>query len=146
VAGRLPAPISSFAIWWQAEENRKRGRVITRASTAFPDIGGGGFGALVLPSGAYVVKGEQVRWVPAVDLTIVVLAALSLVRLLARTKTRHRGRGLIPVTLGEVRRLLAHLTAQPPARSAALAWSQWRRRHQHRAKISHYQRRQADYN
>jgi uncharacterized spore protein YtfJ len=53
--------------------------------------GGGGFGGLVLPSGAYVVRGDQVRWVPAVDGTIVVLAALSLVRVLARTWTRrHR--------------------------------------------------------
>jgi len=25
---------------------------------------GGGFGGLVLPAGAYVVKGDQVRWVP----------------------------------------------------------------------------------
>ena len=56
---------------------------------------GGGFGGLVLPSGAYVVKGDQVRWVPAVDATIVVLASLSLVRVLARTWTgrrSHRGR------------------------------------------------------
>jgi uncharacterized spore protein YtfJ len=56
---------------------------------------GGGFGGLVLPSGAYVVKGDQVRWVPAVDVTIVALASLSLVRVLARTWTgrrRHRGR------------------------------------------------------
>ncbi len=30
---------------------------------------GGGFGGLVLPAGAYVVKGGQVRWVPAVDMT-----------------------------------------------------------------------------
>jgi uncharacterized spore protein YtfJ len=37
---------------------------------------GGGFGGLVLPSGAYVVKGDQVRWVPAVDVTIVVVASL----------------------------------------------------------------------
>ena len=51
---------------------------------------GGGFGGLVLPSGAYVVKGDQVRWVPAVDATIVVLASLSLVRVLARTWTRRR--------------------------------------------------------
>ena len=51
---------------------------------------GGGFGGLVLPSGAYVVKGGQVRWVPAVDMTIVVLASLSLVRVLARTWTRWR--------------------------------------------------------
>jgi uncharacterized spore protein YtfJ len=56
---------------------------------------GGGFGGLVLPSGAYVVKGDEVRWVPAVDVTIAVLASLSLVRVLARTWTRqrrHRGR------------------------------------------------------
>jgi hypothetical protein len=46
---------------------------------------------VVLPSGAYLVKGDQVRWVPAVDVTIVVLASLSLVRVLARTWTR-RGR------------------------------------------------------
>ena len=52
---------------------------------------GGGFGGLVLPSGAYVVKGDQVRWVPAVDVTIAVLAALSLVRMLARTLTHRRG-------------------------------------------------------
>jgi hypothetical protein len=51
---------------------------------------GGGFGGLVLPSGAYVVKGDQVRWVPAVDVTIAVLASLSLVRMLARTWTRRR--------------------------------------------------------
>jgi heme A synthase len=44
----------------------------------------------VLPSGAYVVKGDQVRWVPAVDVTIAVLASLSLVRMLARTWTRQR--------------------------------------------------------
>lgn len=55
---------------------------------------GGGFGGLVLPSGAYVVKGDQVRWVPAVDATIVVLASLSLVRVLARSWTRrHRRHG-----------------------------------------------------
>jgi len=44
----------------------------------------------VLPSGAYVVKDGQVRWVPAVDPTIVVLASLSLVRVLARTWIRRR--------------------------------------------------------
>jgi uncharacterized spore protein YtfJ len=53
---------------------------------------GGGFGGVVLPSGAYVVAGDQVRWVPAVDVTIVVLASLSLARVLARTWTRRRRR------------------------------------------------------
>ena len=57
-----------------------------------PTDSGGGFGGLVLPSGAYVVKGDQVRWVPAVDATIVTLASLSLVRVLARTWTRRGGR------------------------------------------------------
>jgi uncharacterized spore protein YtfJ len=56
---------------------------------------GGGFGGLVLPMGAYVVKGGQVRWVSAVDITIAMLASLSLVRVLSRTWTqsrRHHGR------------------------------------------------------
>ena len=53
---------------------------------------GGGFGGLALPSGVYVVKGDEVRWVPAVDVTIVALASLSLVRVLARTWTRRRSR------------------------------------------------------
>ena len=56
------------------------------------------------------------------------------------------GSGLISLTLGEVRRLLAHLITTIPGRAAAWAWSAWRRRHQHRAKTSHYQRRQAQYN
>jgi uncharacterized spore protein YtfJ len=52
---------------------------------------GGGFGGLVMPTGAYVVKGDQVRWVPAVDVTLVVLASLSLARVLARVWSRRRG-------------------------------------------------------
>ena len=53
---------------------------------------GGGFGGLVLPAGVSVVKGDQVRWVPAVDVTIVVLASLSLAWVLARTWARRPGR------------------------------------------------------
>jgi uncharacterized spore protein YtfJ len=55
-----------------------------------PRDAGGGFGGLVLPTGVYVVKGDQVRWVPAVDTTIVVLGSLILVRLLTRGWTRRR--------------------------------------------------------
>ena len=51
---------------------------------------GGGFGGLVLPSGAYVIRGDQVRWVPAVDMTIAVLASLSLARIIAHAWTRQR--------------------------------------------------------
>jgi uncharacterized spore protein YtfJ len=53
---------------------------------------GGGFGGVALPSGVYIVKGDEVRWVPAVDVTIVALASLSLVRVLARMWTRRRSR------------------------------------------------------
>jgi uncharacterized spore protein YtfJ len=56
---------------------------------------GGGFGGVVLAAGAYVVKGDQVRWVPAVDPTIVVLASLSVVRMLTRAwvrRSRNRAR------------------------------------------------------
>jgi uncharacterized spore protein YtfJ len=51
---------------------------------------GAGFGGLVVPVGAYVVKGDQVRWVSAVDMTIVVLGSVSLARALARAWTRSR--------------------------------------------------------
>ena len=46
---------------------------------------------------------------------------------------------LIPLTLPEVRRLLAHLIwHQPPEATSVLAWSHWRRRHQARARRCHY--------
>ncbi|MCC5581167.1 hypothetical protein IMZ11_36720 [Microtetraspora sp. AC03309] len=52
---------------------------------------------------------------------------------------------LVPLTLGETRRLLVRLLIQT-ARSMTdlLRWSRWRRRHQARARVSHY-RRQALY-
>jgi hypothetical protein len=56
------------------------------------------------------------------------------------------GSGLIAVTLGEIRRLLAHLITVIPCRTAAWHCSHWRRTHQCRARTSHYQRRQSRYN
>ncbi len=51
---------------------------------------------------------------------------------------------LLPPTVPEVRRLLWRLLwAQPPPPEHTLAWSTWRRRHQARAKQSHYRRRLA---
>ena len=55
-----------------------------------PTDAGGGFGGLVLPAGAYVVRGDQVRWVPAVSPAIVALASLSLVRMLTGAWARRR--------------------------------------------------------
>lgn len=53
--------------------------------------------------------------------------------------------GLIPLTCNEIHHLLNVLIAQP-IRDLwhRLRWSTWRRRHQHRAKTLHYQRRTAD--
>jgi uncharacterized spore protein YtfJ len=59
-----------------------------------PPMGtGGGFGGLVFPVGVYVVKDEQVRWVPAYAATLIILASLSVVRTLlrlVRVGQRHR--------------------------------------------------------
>jgi hypothetical protein len=49
---------------------------------------------------------------------------------------------LLPLTVPEVRRLLWHLVwARPPDYEAVHAWSHWRRRHQQRARQSHWKRR-----
>src|SRR6202522_1590244 len=72
-------------------EEDARAHVSTPQDSGRTEVGGG-FGGLVLPSGAYVVRGDQVRWVPAVDVTIAVLASLSLVRVLARAWSRQRRR------------------------------------------------------
>ena len=63
-----------------------------------------------------------------------------------RQPPRRRKRGaparvedLIPLTLPEVRGLLAHLIwNQPPDPISVLNWSRWRRRHQARARRCHY--------
>ncbi|MFE7503773.1 hypothetical protein [Promicromonospora sp. NPDC057488] len=51
--------------------------------------------------------------------------------------------GLLAITLGEARRLFAALAATVTITSdRVLAWSGQRRRHQHRARRAHYQRRE----
>jgi uncharacterized spore protein YtfJ len=52
---------------------------------------GGGFGGVVMPIGVYVVKDDQVRWVPALNMTFIAIAALGLARVLVRSSAkRHR--------------------------------------------------------
>jgi hypothetical protein len=49
---------------------------------------------------------------------------------------------LLPLTVPEVRHLLARLLWEPTRPAAdVLGWSQWRRRHEARAKLCHYPRR-----
>jgi uncharacterized spore protein YtfJ len=92
--GLLIIPVAIVAGGGGGGTGTGRGNPATPSDAAPGDAGrtdaGAGFGGLVLPSGVYVVKGDQVRWVPAVDVTIAVLAALSLVRVLTRSRTRRR--------------------------------------------------------
>lgn len=62
-------------------------------SDGTPSGSGGGFGGLVMPVGTYVVKGEDVRWVPAVNVTMIAMAAFAVLRLVIRSKARRRRRG-----------------------------------------------------
>ena len=49
--------------------------------------------------------------------------------------------GMIALTCNEIRRLFAIFVIEPGRGLACPeAWSRWRRRHQHRARTSHYQR------
>jgi hypothetical protein len=49
--------------------------------------------------------------------------------------------GLIALTCNEIRRLLVTFVVEPTRTLACpLAWSRWRRRHQHHARTSHYRR------
>jgi uncharacterized spore protein YtfJ len=57
--------------------------------------GGGGFGLVARPAGAYVIRGDQVTWQPALDLTriivggqIVALAVILTVRAIAKARTK----------------------------------------------------------
>ncbi|WP_425545107.1 IS701 family transposase [Dactylosporangium roseum] len=74
--------------------------------------------------------------------TLVMLAHAILTVIAARERRQHTEHALIPLTLNEIRRLFAKLIANTihPI-SHWLTWSQWRRRHQARARTSHYRRR-----
>ena len=57
--------------------------------------GGGGFGLTARPAGAYVIRGGEVIWQPAVDVNrivlgaqLVALAALLTVRTIAKTRSK----------------------------------------------------------
>ncbi len=54
---------------------------------------GGGFGVVASPAGAYVIKGEEVSWRPALDWTkiIVMTELLAIVGLLVRRSPTRRG-------------------------------------------------------
>jgi uncharacterized spore protein YtfJ len=53
---------------------------------------GGGFGGVVMPVGVYVVKDDRVRWVPAINVTLIAICAISLARVFIRPSMKsHHG-------------------------------------------------------
>ncbi|MEU1393655.1 MULTISPECIES: hypothetical protein [unclassified Nonomuraea] len=83
-------------------------------------------------------------WYRYITLAMLALAFLAVTRAaLGATPTPPAGTGpLIEMSANEIRRLFALLTRPPASRSHTLHWSRWRRRHQARARRSHYQRQQ----
>ncbi|MFI6176386.1 IS701 family transposase [Nonomuraea sp. NPDC051191] len=90
----------------------------------------------------------QVRLYPAwyryITLAMLALAFLAVTSaaLAAEPAPPTSTSGLITISANEVRRLFALLTRPPTSRPHILHWSRWRRRHQARARQSHYQRQQ----
>jgi hypothetical protein len=74
------------------------------------------------------------RWI-----TLAMLALAPVTIIAASEHTQPPAAGMVPLTRNETTRLLATPVTQP-----RLRWSAWRRHHQHRARICHYQRQAAD--
>lgn len=53
---------------------------------------GGGFGGVVLPVGAYVVSDGRVRWLPAVNVNLIIVVSFAVLRLFIRSYRRRRRR------------------------------------------------------
>jgi SRSO17 transposase len=87
------------------------------------------------------------RWTSWHRWTILAMLAHAFLAVMAATERKRHTEppaGLIPLTLNEIRHLFTHLFG-PPIRPGThrLHWSRWRRRHQARARDSHYRRQAA---
>jgi len=88
-----------------------------------------------------------IAWYRHLTLVMIVMAALAGICAAARTSTAeplsHGGTcPLLPLTIPEIRHLLAHLLWPPPrSLTLLLGWSWWRRCHQSRASYFHTKRR-----
>ncbi len=83
------------------------------------------------------------RWMSWRRWTLLAMAAHALLAVIAAHEhdLRPAPDGLIALTCNEIRRLFTIYVIEPGrALACPMAWSRWRRRHQHRARTSHYQR------
>jgi SRSO17 transposase len=86
------------------------------------------------------------RWTSWHRWTVLAMLAYALLAVLAATERAETStpQGLIALTCNEIHHLFNTLIVEPIRDLRhRLHWSTWRRRHQHRARTSHYQRRQA---
>jgi SRSO17 transposase len=86
------------------------------------------------------------RWSSWKRWTLLAMTAHALLAVIAAHEHTDRPApdGLIALTCNEIRRLFTIFVIEPGRTLASPeAWSEWRRRHQHRARTSHYQRQQA---
>jgi SRSO17 transposase len=86
------------------------------------------------------------RWLPWRRWTLLAMLAYALLVVLAAGEhaAAPPPAGLIPLTCNEMQRLLVHRVLEPARRPADPEdWSRWRRRHQYRARVSHYRRQAA---
>jgi len=83
-----------------------------------------------------------ISWYRWVTLAMLALALLTVAAAAEHTRDP-RPAGQVPLTRNEIARLLT--LAVPPATGTGyrLRWSAWRRRHQHKARASHYERQAA---
>jgi len=88
--------------------------------------------------------GQVVRWTSWHRWTAICVLAYLYLAVAVTLQRQHDGAsgpdtGLIPVTVPELLRLLRDTVIPPPRRDRPrrLHWSDWRRRHQHRARQSH---------
>ena len=51
---------------------------------------GGGFGMFGVPMGAYVIKNGEVSWRPALNVNLIILAALATLRTIIKVRGRRR--------------------------------------------------------
>jgi SRSO17 transposase len=85
------------------------------------------------------------RWRSWQRWTLLAMVAHALLAVIAAREhdLRPTPDGLIALTCSEIRRLLVSVVIEPGrALASPLVWSLWRRRHQHRARTSHYRRRE----
>lgn len=80
------------------------------------------------------------RYITLAMLALAYLAALAATQPRPATAQR-QPMALIPLSLAEIRRLLAALTLPPEQRRHTEHWSAWRQHHQTQAHHAHYQRR-----